>query len=36
MSGMRVFREYDVELRYEYFDRNNQYVTVIKISPKDF
>lgn len=36
MSGMRVFREYDVELRYEYFDRNNQYVTAIKISPKDF
>ena len=36
MSGMQVFREYDVELRYEYFDRNNHYVTVIKISPKDF
>ena len=35
-SGMKVFRDYNVELRYKYYDKNKEYITTIAISPKDF
>ncbi len=35
-SGMKAFRDYGVELRYVYYDKNKNYITTIAISPKDF